>query len=414
MTEDIGGLKPAYYRVIGSPGSDLYGFVVIDGLVSGRGTGGVRCTESVTLEEVARLANEMSLKFAFLHLPSGGAKAGLVARPGLTDDERLKLFRDFGEAISDLIGEGKYVGGLDMGTGPADVQSIMAGAGMEVQPGSPSTDIDSNYFTALTVFVSIQALLEARGRPVRGTSFLVEGVGKVGGHLLRLLDDAGARIVGVSTLAGAVYSEEGLAVDEIIEARSAKGDEFVTDYAGCQHIPADELFLQSADVLIPGGGADSLNDGNIGDIKARWIVPVANICATERIEKAMFRLGIEFVPGFVSNSGGVFCWYLGRLSSIGRENIIRDGFKARIHRLVETADRTGRSIPDTARDIALKNLAAMRRIDNGELTANMKALGKKLSPRRITYTIGSRLLGRDWGRNSNFLVRSYYDARYFD
>ena len=76
MVEDIKSLKPTFHRVVGDPDSDFHGFVVIDSFVSGRGTGGVRCTETVNLDEVARLAREMTFKFAFLHLPSGGAKPG--------------------------------------------------------------------------------------------------------------------------------------------------------------------------------------------------------------------------------------------------------------------------------------------------------------------------------------------------
>lgn len=413
MAENINALKPAFYRLVGDPDSDFHGFVVIDSFVSGRGTGGIRYTETVNLDEVARLAREMTFKFAFLRLPSGGAKAGLVAAPGLPAESRANLFSKFGEAIGDLIREGKYVGGLDMGTGPADIEAIMSGAGAPVSQSSRKSEIDSNFFTALTVFVTAQALLEARGRRLQNTSVLLEGLGKVGGHLLRLLGSAGAKIVGISTLAGAIYNENGFDADDVLQARTEFGDEFVTNFPGCEHLPSTELFLQPADLLIPGGGADSLNEHNVSQLKARWIVPVANICASSAIEQQMYRSGIEFVPGFVSNSGGVFCWYLGRLTGDSREMIIRDRFKARIGRLVQAADKSGRSIPDTAREIANRNLATAQNLERGEPVARLASIGRKLSPKRVGYAIGSKLFGRSWGRTSNFVVRSYFDARYF-
>jgi glutamate dehydrogenase (NAD(P)+) len=413
VKEDIDGLEPAYQRVVGAPGTDFHGFVVIDRIVAGRGTGGVRFTDSVTLDEVARLAREMTFKFSFLHLPSGGAKAGLVARPELSPEQRQDIFLRFGEAIGDLIRDRKYVSGLDMGTGPDDLAAIMSGAGQPTEPGSGKSDINSSFFTALTVFVTAEALLEARGRQLDHTSVLLEGVGKVGSHLLKLLDSAGARVVGVSTRSGGVYSAGGLDVDKILKARTEHGDDFVKKLAGCDQLPAAELYTRSADLLIPGGGADSLHEQNVGQIKSRWIVPIANICASEEIERQLFRAGIEFIPGFVTNSGGVFCWYLGRLSSKAREDIIRDRFKARIARLIEAADRSGRSIPETARDIAARNLTAMQDAEKGKLLARVAALGNKLSPKRLVYSIGSRLFGGSWSRESNFVVRSYYDARYF-
>ena len=413
MVEDIKSLKPTFHRVVGDPDSDFHGFVVIDSFVSGRGTGGVRCTETVNLDEVARLAREMTFKFAFLHLPSGGAKAGLVAPPGMAPEERQNHFHKFGEAIGDLIREGKYIGGLDMGTGPADIEAVMSGAGVPIHPGSSDSEIDSNYFTALTVFTTAQALLEARGQHLQNTPVLLEGLGKVGGHLIKLLRDAGANVVGISTLAGAIYNEKGFDVDDVLQARSKSGDKFVTDFPGCEHLPSTELFLKPGDLLIPGGGADSLNEHNVGEIKARWIVPLANICASPEIERRLYERGIEFVPGFVSNSGGVFCWYLGHLTRDARELIIRDRFKARIGRLVQAAEESGRSIPDTAREISRRNLVAMQRLDNGEPVARLTSLGRKLSPKRVGYVIGSKLFGRNWGRTSNLIVRSYFDARYF-
>lgn len=413
MAENIKSLKPVFHRVIGDPDSDIHGFVVVDSFVSGRGTGGVRCTETVNLDEVARLAKEMTFKFAFLRLPSGGAKAGLIAPPGMSPEERLNHFHSFGEAIGDLIREGKYVTGLDMGTGSADMEALMSGAGVATRSDSADSEINSNYYTALTVFTAAQALLEARGQHLQDTSVLLEGLGKVGGHLIKLLRDAGARVVGVSTLAGAIYNEKGLDVDDIVQARSESGDDFVADFPGCEHLPSTGLFLKPADLLIPGGGADSLNEHNVGRIKARWIVPLANICASPEIEEKLHERGIEFVPGFVSNSGGVFCWYLGFLTRDARELIIRDRFKARIGRLVKAADKSGRSIPDTARDISRRNLVAMQSLDNGEPLARLASLGRKLSPRRLGYVIGSKFFGQSWGRTSNFIVRSYFDARYF-
>jgi glutamate dehydrogenase (NAD(P)+) len=413
VTDKIGSLKPAFHRVIGDANSDLHGFIVIDKFVSGRGTGGIRFTPTVTLDEVARLAREMTYKFAFLHLPSGGAKAGLVARSDISGDERERLFHRFGEALKDLVLDGTYIGGLDMGTNETDIRAFMAGAGHPARPNPGAGGISSNYFTALTVAVAAEGLLAARGTTLADASVLIEGVGKVGRHLLRLMDQASARVVGVSTLSGAIFNEHGLNVDDVLQANERFGDDFVRNYPGCESLASTDLFTQQGDLLIPGGGADSVNESNVDDVKARWVVPVANICASQEIEARLFRRGIDFVPGFVSNSGGVFCWYLGQLSETAREDIIRDRFKARIIRLVRDADRLDVSIPETARSQALENLAALQRIDDGRLSARLVALAEKVSPRRLGYVLGSRLFGQRIGLTSNLLVRSYYDARYF-
>lgn len=407
-------LNPAYQRVVGEPGSILHGFLVIDEFISGRGTGGIRCTANVTLNEVARLAREMTLKFAFLRLPSGGAKAGLVLPNDITDEDRERRCIEFGSAIADLIQQKKYVGGLDMGTTARDFELIMTGAGVAPKVDHRSSGIDSNFYTALTVYASADALLHARNRSLRNTSVLVEGIGKVGSNLLRLFDAAGARIVGVSTLAGFICDDKGLQVDELLKLRNEFGDNFVTKVPGIPCQPPSELFEMEADLLVPGGGADSINENNLGKLKTRWIVPIANICASRAIENLMYERGIEYIPGFVSNIGGIFCWYLGRLSPEARDALIRDGFKRKVSRLIAMADQESISIAEMARRLSETNLISMKKIEAGDPAARRAAYLKNLSPKRIGYILGSRLLGPTWSSRSNPISRSYYYSRFFD
>ena len=414
MAEDIQALNPAYHRVVGKRGSDFYGFVVIDSFVSGRGTGGIRFTENVSIDEIARLAREMTLKFAFLRMPSGGAKAGMVVAPGLSQEQRNTLSRRFGEAIGDLIRDGKYVAGLDLGTDLKDMAAIMAGAGITDGTGTADAGIDSNYYTAMTVLAAADGLLEARGRSLKGTTVLLEGLGKVGSDLLQLLSDSGAKVVGASTLSGAIYAGDGLDVDKLLKLRQTDGDDCVLRYPGLTPMVATDLFLQEADLLIPGGGADSINASNVNQIAAKFIVPVANISATLEAEAILYSRGISYVPGFVANSGGVFCWRLARLGSAAREDMIRRGLKRKIIRLVNSADSANQAISQAARQIAEKNLAQMKKAEGGTLWLRLTSLLRKLSPKRIGYVIGADILHSDWSRRPNAITRSYFDARYFD
>ena len=414
MAEDIHTLGPTFHRVVGQEGTDFYGFVVIDEFVSGRGTGGIRFTESVSLDEIARLAREMTLKFAFLRMPSGGAKAGMVVAPDLSNEQRKSLSLRFGEAIGDLIRDGKYVAGLDMGTDLTDMAAIMAGAGITDGTGTAEVGIDSNYYTAMTVLASADGLLEARGRSLKGTTVLLEGLGKVGSNLLQLLSDSGAKVVGASTLSGAIYAGDGLDVGKLLELRQTEGDDCVLHYPGLAPMVATDLFLQEADLLIPGGGADSINASNVNQIAAKFIVPIANISATLESETELYKRGISYIPGFVGNSGGVFCWRLAQLGSAAREDMIRRGLKRKIVRMVNQADSVHQSIAQIARQIAEKNLAQMRRAESGGLRVRLGSLLQKLSPKRIGYAVGANILNARWSRRSNAITRWYFDARYFD
>ena len=414
MPETLASLEPAYYRVVQDPQTGACGFVVIDELIRGRGTGGLRCTANVSLDEVARLAHEMTLKFAFLNLPSGGAKAGLAIPDGMPEDQRLLACFNFGASIADLLISKKYVSGLDLGTRPQDLDSLLAGAGVQPEQPPAIKDLDSNYFTALTVYAAADALLEVRGQSFGGTTVLLEGVGKVGSHLVRMLESAGAKIIGISTLDGSIYDPDGIDIDRILAGKARYGDDLVSSFENLQPERPEALFEKKADLLIPGGEADSINPQNVEKIAARWIVPVANICADQVIEQKLHERGIDFIPGFVSNIGGIFCWYLTRLPAPAREEIIRVGFKSKVCHLIRMADNSDDSISQVARRASRDNLVRLKKLNSGGLAGRAYSVIHNLSPKRLGYVIGSRVLGASWERRWNRVNKAYYNSRFFD
>ena len=387
--------------------------LVIDSFLGGGGTGGIRMGEHVTQEEVAALAREMSLKFAWLNIPRGGAKAGISCAHALTDELRYKVLDEFGAAIKDVLQSGRYIPGVDLGIGASDLSRILRAAGIDSAGSAPSKDIDSNYFTALTVFVALDALLRHRGRQVQGTTFLVEGIGKVGSHLLQLIDDAGGIIVGVSTIVGAAIDPEGIDVRRLLTLKGEHGDACTARLETGQFLPPGELFWQAADVLVPGARTDSIRSDDVGRLQVRFIVPIANAVATPDTELELYNAGVAFIPGFVSNSGGIFCWYLSRLEAAGRLHMIRRDFGNKVRRLVAEADRRQMAIAQLARQQADASAKRMNAEANGPPLARLAGMLRKLTPRRIGYVAMRKLLGKRWASKDSVLCRWYFQARYF-
>ena len=123
--------SPAYQKVIDLNDSGSRAYVVIDSYLDGGGTGGIRMGESVTLAEVADLAHEMTLKFAWLNIPRGGAKSGITYTGEMSEDRKDRLLREFGKSVSDLLHSRDYVAGMDLGIGPTELATIMSSAGMQ-------------------------------------------------------------------------------------------------------------------------------------------------------------------------------------------------------------------------------------------------------------------------------------------
>ena len=95
------------------PVTGRHGYVVIDRLIDGVAGGGTRMRAGVTLEEVERLAQTMSVKNGALRLPGGGAKGGLDIDPH--DPEARALLTRFVSAMRPVL-ESYWATAEDMGT----------------------------------------------------------------------------------------------------------------------------------------------------------------------------------------------------------------------------------------------------------------------------------------------------------
>jgi glutamate dehydrogenase/leucine dehydrogenase len=254
--------------------------------------------------------------------------------------------------------------------------------------------------------------LQENGKDLPGVRVLVEGVGKVSTHLMRMIVATGARVVGVSTILGSVFDENGIDIEELLSLREEHGDACVKFYRSLSVQVPEDLYLQQADVLIPGARANSINERNVDVIQARFIVPIANISTSPRMEKLLFDRGISYIPGFVTNSGGIFCWYLARLSPEARESVIRQGYARKIRRLIDTASRRQLPIAVVAR-LQAQNNANRMVLEGSTLFHRIAGKLRKLSPRRSVYIALSKILGSDWSRKDTLFCKSYFNARYF-
>ncbi len=335
----------------------LLGYVVIDRPVAGMASGGVRFAPDVSPQELAALARSMTLKWAFLNIPMGGAKAGIVADPARLGCDRATLMHAFGRAIAPLVRGQVYFPGVDLGTTLDDLRVIMQGAGQPL----PAEQIDGSVCTALTVFEALRQLVHSRGGDLNGLTIALEGFGKVASALALRLDQVGARLTAVSTINGTIINPQGFDVARLIELKSLHGDALVEHVEGGQPLPVSALLGQQADVLIPGARPWSIYEGNVDQIRARWIVPIGNAPVTPQAEAELTARGVVVVPDFVANCGGIYASALlgnGFDLDDGRA-MIEGPFAQLLSALFEQSARSGRPIGEEARSLAWRRHTAL-------------------------------------------------------
>ena len=294
------------------------GYRVQHTLTMGPTKGGMRYAPNVTLGECAALAMWMTWKCALLGLPYGGAKGGVrVDARQLSLSERERLTRRYAAELLPIIGPDRDIPAPDMATGERemawfyDTYSQAVGySDPEIVTGKPvilgGTEA-RRPATGLGVVYVTEAVLEHLGWDLRAQSFVVQGFGNVGRVAARELFDAGARVVGLSDVGGAVGNADGLDV----AAAEAWVDEHggLAGFPGGTPVPRDEVLELPCDILIPAALESVITERNAPRLQCRLVVEAANGPTTTEGEAVLAERGIRLVPDVLANAGGVCVSY---------------------------------------------------------------------------------------------------------
>jgi glutamate dehydrogenase (NAD(P)+) len=295
------------------------GYRVQHSTTRGPGKGGVRFDPHVSLDETKALAMLMSWKCALVDVPYGGAKGGVRCDPReLTASELERLTRRYASEIAPLIGPNRDVLAPDLGTGEREMAWMLdtftalsgtaAGAFVTGKPLIVGGAAYRASATGLGVahLVTVAARDAHLRKPVR---VAVAGFGEVGRTVVRRLDDLpGYRIVAVSDVGGARYSEAGLDIDALEDA--VREDGSVAEAETGEAMERDELLLGQCDVLVPAATGGAIDEVTAGAVKARVVVEGANAPVTTDGDAVLDERGIVVVPDILANAGGVIASHL--------------------------------------------------------------------------------------------------------
>ncbi len=298
---------------------NVLGYVAIDSTVAGRSSGGLRLLPDIDETEIQTLAHSMTLKYGFLGLPQGGAKAGVFGDPDASHQDRLERLVEFGHAIKPLLQTKAYIPYSDMGTQNSDVRYMLNAVGIRVSSRDLQNNI-SGYYTAVSVLTGILQAARHVGLNLSGCTAAVEGFGSVGRSLAGLLAGEGIRVIAISTCRGALYNPSGLDVDQLLRMANEVGSRVVEVYSKAGRIDREKLLELPVDILCPCARWNSLTMSNVPRVSARVISPGANNPIAPDAEQALFERGVLCLPDFVTNCGGVLGGTM-EFASVSREKI---------------------------------------------------------------------------------------------
>jgi glutamate dehydrogenase (NAD(P)+) len=348
---DVDELGPEQIVVVSDDAAGLSGFVVVDNTAAGPAIGGVRMASDVSVLEVSRLARAMTLKNAAAGLPHGGAKGGIVADPGMPEDEKVELVRAFGRRIADVAG---YIPGPDMGLSEPLMAHLKDACGRAV--GLPSVmggiPLDELGATGYGLAVSAEVAAERGLVTLTGARVVVQGFGSVGQSVARLLVDRGALVIAVSDSRGAVADDEGLDVAALI-AHKRSGLP-VADWRSADEVDPATLVGLPCDIWIPAARPDVFDATNVDQVKASLILEGANIPASAEAELFLHDAGTVVVPDFIGNAGGVICAAVEYAGGTAAQAFaaIDDRIRRNVRGVLEVSEQTGKSPRQVAEKLA--------------------------------------------------------------
>jgi len=311
--------------------------------------GGIRYHPKTDLDEVKALAMWMTWKTAIVDIPYGGAKGGVRVDPkALSKGELERLTRRYAYAISPVIGAETDIPAPDVYTDPQvmawimDTFSMLRGypepgviTGKPLEIGGSEGREEA---TARGIQHVLEEVVKVSKVDPKKARVAVQGYGNAGYFSAKFAHELGMKVVAVSDTKGAIFSQDGLDPDAVLEHKRRTGS--VVGFQGAELLDRNpeaanaKLLELDAEFLIPAAVENVITDRNADEIKAKFIIEAANGPTTSEADDILHEKGVMLVPDVLSNAGGVtvsyFEWVQARTREWWDVETVRSKLKARM------------------------------------------------------------------------------------
>jgi leucine dehydrogenase len=267
----------------------LRGIVAIHSTVLGPAIGGTRMRvyekDEDALEDALKLSVGMTYKAAAAGLNFGGGSAVITGDPAA--DKSETLFRALGRQIESL--NGRYITSEGLGTDVEDMQCIRMETkhvvGLHRAYGGSG---DPSPVTAHGALFGLRACLEEADMApaLSGLTVAIQGLGRGGSEMARVLGAEGARVVGSDS--------------------NPETAERVRRELSIDVVEPDDIYGVDCDVFCPCAVGSILNEETIPTLRCRIVCGLANNQLAEPSHADLLaEKGTLYAPDFVINAGGL-------------------------------------------------------------------------------------------------------------
>lgn len=308
--------------------------------------GGIEAASYITKDLIAGKAVMMTAKCAAVGLneheriPFGGSKGGIALDLKLLrQDQREEVWKAYVKELGPLLGPRIDVPAPDYGTNAEDMRylqlafgefhrwdhtatrAIVTGKPLN-EGGCPGREIATGAgllfvlkalleFSASLDFQNLPPCAQLRSLPETPT-ILIQGMGNVGGALLRLADHfptCPLKIIGVAEIDGGIYNPNGIEVRKLLTWMEKQKTKSPVGYPEADTVKTEEFLSLPADILAPCAKENIITEENANRIRAKVILEGANGPTTKEADTMLSNNGIVAIADILANAGGVTVSY---------------------------------------------------------------------------------------------------------
>ncbi|MFA6082233.1 MAG: Glu/Leu/Phe/Val dehydrogenase [Patescibacteria group bacterium] len=339
--------------------------------------GGIRYHPQVNVDEVKALSLWMTMKNAVIDVPFGGGKGGVNVNPkDLSTNELERLTRQYISAIADNIGPHKDVPAPDVNTNGQIMEWVVdqfakstGKKSLAVVTGKPLTlggSLGRTEATGLGGAYAFEAIMKAAKIDITNLTASVQGFGNVGQYVAKFLVELGVKVVAISDSKTGIYNPLGITnIDALIEAKNS--GKLLSDMAEkSQIISPDKILTLPVDVIVPAALENVIVAENASQIKAKYVLELANGPTTADADQVLKTKGIMVIPDILANSGGVAVSYYEWYQNIHKQSWSKEKVFAKLKAQMNKASLAVYNLSvqekTTLRDAAY--MVAIKRITN--------------------------------------------------
>ncbi|KKQ56373.1 MAG: leucine dehydrogenase [Candidatus Woesebacteria bacterium GW2011_GWB1_38_5] len=240
--------------------------------------------EKSALIDSLRLSKLMSHKAALAGIPCGGGKAVIIKDANIRN--KKDLLRIYADRVN-LLG-GHFITGADVGISREDVITMRRRS-----PYFVGVMVDPVRFTGLGLLLGIKACLSEvfHSDSLANRSFAIQGVGKIGNELIKL----------IYPFAQKIYVAD-------IDPKAVKtvGSKFPK----VKVVNLNEINQLKVDVFSPCALSNCLNKNSVNRLNCGIVAGGANNqLESEDVAETLFKKSILYAPDYVVNAGGLISVY---------------------------------------------------------------------------------------------------------